>query len=205
MPFKLMAALGLAFFLCACAGSGPQPPGHVDAFTNLYKQNATTVPADVPVVVQQPVGVIFSDNFESWFKYVSDANAYWSKIVPASLTNTVVQADTHPAFISGRVLDVIKRRFPTAEVVKDFPQAVSSGKKAVILVDLRARPMQPYGDRTTRIGIDFYFFDARMTPVSKISGDGQRNVPFGGADGGVQVAVDGALQQIEARMNAVVR
>ena len=205
MPFKLMAALGLAFFLCACAGSGPQPPGHVDAFTNLYKQNAATVPADVPVVVQQPVGVIFSDNFESWFKYVSDANAYWGKIVPASLTNTVVQADTHPAFVSGRVLEVIKRRFPTAEVVKDFQQAVSSGKKAVILVDLRARPMQPYGDRTTRIGIDFYFFNAQMTPVSKISGDGQRNVPLGGVDGGVQVAVDGALQQIEARMNAVVR
>jgi hypothetical protein len=205
MPFKLMAVLGLAFLLGACAGSGPQPPVHVEAFTNLYKQSATTVPADVPVVVQQPVGVIFSDNFESWFKYVSDSNAYWGKIVPASLTNTVVQADTHPAFISGRVLEVIKRRFPTAEVVKDFPQAVSSGKKAVILVDLRARPMQPYGDRTTRIGIDFYFFNAQMTPVSKISGDGQRNVPMGGVDGGVQVAVDGALQQIEARMNAVVR
>lgn len=205
MPFKLMAVLGLAFFLGACAGSGPQPPGHVDAFTNLYKQSAATVPADVPVVVQQPVGVIFSDNFESWFKYVSDANAYWGKIVPASLTNTVAQADTHPAFISGRVLEVIKRRFPTAEVVKDFPQALSSGKKAVILVDLRARPMQPYGDRTTRIGIDLYFFNAQMTPVSKISGDGQRNVPMGGVDAGVQVAVDGALQQIETKMSAVVR
>jgi hypothetical protein len=39
--------------------------------------------------------------------------------------------------------------------------------------------LKPYSDHATRIGIDAYFFDAHMNPVSKMTGDGRRYVPIG--------------------------
>ena len=205
MHTRLMPLMGLALFLAGCASSGPQPPAHIDAFTGLYNRSADGIPSDRPVRVEAPAAIILSDNFENWFKYVEDSNAYWGKIVPASLTNTVVMADTHPLFISARVLETLKRRFPTAEVVNDFPQAVATGKKAVLLVDLRAKPLEPYGDRTTRIGFDVFFFDAAMNPVSRMSGDGALYRPIGALDAGIQSATDTALAQLETKFQALVR
>lgn len=200
---RLIGLFALSMILAAC--TGPQPPTYnTDAFKGIYNQNSAAVPADVPVTVQHPVGVILSDNFELYFSAVKAAEDYWGKVVPTSLTNTVVIADMDPTFLAGRVLADIKNRFPEAQEVKDFPSAVSLGKKAVVLVDVMPHAMEPYGDRTTKFDITYYFFDSSMNPVSKISGHGERYVPFGAADGGVQYSVDTALAQIDTKMAAVV-
>ena len=203
MTRRYLAALGLVLTLGAC--TGPPAPAHHDAFQGLYNASASTVPVGAPAAVQPPVGIIFSDNFENWFKFIQTSVAYWRGVVPASLTNTVAEADGDPNYLGGRTLEMLKRRFPGAEVVKDFQTAVRSGKKAVILMDVRARPMQPYGDRTTHMGIDAYFFDSNMNPTSKLSGDGSINVPIGGASAGFQVTIDQALRELEGKLNAMVR
>lgn len=203
MSRTLLATLGLVLTLGAC--TGPPPPAHHDAFQGIYNASAAAVPVGAPRQVAQPVGVIFNDNYEKWFKFIADSNAYWRSVVPANLTNTVVEADTNPNYLGGRTLEMLKRRFPSAEIVKDFEDATRKGKRSVILMDVRARPMQPYGDRTTYMGIDAYFFDSNMNPVSKLTGDGSHNVQMMAGHAGFQISIDQALQELEGKIAAAVR
>jgi hypothetical protein len=200
---RAIVGLILAATLAACAGP-PPPTYNSDAFKGIYNQNAASVAADVPVTVQHPVGVILSDNFEIWFKALKEANEYWGARVPASLTNTAVIADNDPTFLAGRVLGDLKQRFPEAQQIKDFPTAVASGKRAVVLVDITPQ----IGARTpvtNKFDITYYFFDAKMNPVSKLSGHGEHYAPFGAMTGGIQDCVDQALAQLDQKMAAVVR
>jgi hypothetical protein len=157
------------------------------------------------VAVQQPVAIIFSDNFEKWFGYVKASTEYWDSVIPSALRNNVAAADVDPNFVGGRVLEMLKRHFPRSEYVKDFQQAVASAKKSAIVADVLPQPMQPWKDHTTRFDITLYFFDASMNPVSRISGHGEAHIPVGRADPGVQESVDKALAQLETKMNQVVR
>jgi hypothetical protein len=201
---KKLAALISCSWVLVSHAAGPLEPTYGDAFKGLYNQSAAAVPVEAPVTVQPPLAILFSDNVELWFQYVKSANAYWATIVPSSLTNNVVLADTDPNFLGGRVLAMLKRHFPTGEYVKDFKEAVASGKTGAIVVDVLPKGMQPYGDRTTKFDITLYFFDANMSPVSRMSGHGERRVPFGAADAGVQVAVDGALQELDKKLDKLV-
>jgi hypothetical protein len=197
----ILAAAALA--LGACAGP-PAPAFNPDAFKGIYNQSSASVPADVPVTVQTPVGIIFSDNVETWFQYIKTTKEYWAERIPSSLTNNVVIADTDPNYFTGTVLAMLKRHFPNSEVVKGFQQAVSSGKKAVCLIDIQPKSMDPYGDRTTKIDVAAYFFDAKMNPVSRLSGHGEHYVPLGAGDGGVQISTDAAVSQIDQKLTALV-
>jgi hypothetical protein len=203
MTRKFLAAAGLVLTLGAC--TGPPPPKMVDAFTNVYKGNSAAVPENAPVTVQAPVGLIFSENVEAHIGAVKDANEYWGKVVPASLTNTVVIADTNPLYFSGRILELLKRRFPSAMPVHDFNEAVQQRKRAVILVDLRMKYMEPYGDRTQKMDIDLYFFDSAMNPVSRLNGHAEYAVPFASADVGMQRMTDRAIAELDGKMASLVR
>lgn len=201
---KALALAGLVLTLGAC--TGPPPPTYsADAFKGIYNRNSTSVPADAPVTVTAPVGVIFSENVETYIGYIKDSTAYWGNVVPASLTNTVAVADNDPIYFAGRTLAMLKNRFPSAQKVHDFSEAVSTGKKSVILIDMKLKPMQPYGDRTTRVEIDAYFFDSTMNPVSKLVGQGAWVVPFASLEMGVQKSIDQALAQINEKMAQYVR
>jgi hypothetical protein len=199
----LLLGIFLAVTLAACEGP-PPPTYNTDAFKGVYNQSAASVPADVPVTVQHPVGIILSDNFDIWFKTLKEANEYWSARVPASLTNTAVIADLDPTFLAGRVLQDLKTHFPEAQQIKDFPAAVSSGKKAVVLVDINPQ----IGTRTpvtNKFDITYYFFDAKMNPVSKLTGHGEHYAAFGAMTGGIQDCIDQALGQLDQKMKTAVR
>ena len=200
---RIVAPLGIVLTLAGC-GSGPPPPVYGDAFKGLYNRSAASVPADVSVTLQHPVGIILNDNVEVYFQWVKSQREYWAGVVPASLTNDIANADADPAFVSGRVLEMLKRHFPEAQAVKDFPAAVAAGKKAVVLVDILPRIMTP-GERTTKFDIVYYFFDSKMNPVSKMSGHGEQYRPFGAADGGIQYTVDPALAELDRKIASLLR
>jgi hypothetical protein len=201
---KLLACAVLLLSLDAC--TGPPPPKMVDAFKDVYtRSSAASVPADAPVAVQAPVGLMFSENVEAHIGAVKDSKEYWGKIVPASLTNTVVIADTDPLYVSAKILELLKRRFPTATPIQDFNEAVQQRKRAVILVDLRMKYMEPYGDRTQKMDIDLYFFDSAMNPVSKMNGHAEYKVPYASMDVGMQKMVNQAIGELDGKMNALVR
>ena len=50
-----------------------------------------------------------SDNVENYIGGIKDAGEYWSKVVPASLTNTVVIADVDPTYFSAQMLATLRR------------------------------------------------------------------------------------------------
>ena len=131
---KMLALAGLVLTLDAC--TGPPPTYSADAFKGIYNRNSNSVPTDAPVTVTAPVGVIFSENVETYIGYIKDSTAYWGSVVPASLTNTVAVADNDPIYFAGRTLAMLKNRFPSAQKVHDFGEAVSTGKKSVILIDM---------------------------------------------------------------------
>jgi hypothetical protein len=187
---KLLALFGLLLTLDAC--TGPPPPKMVDAFTDLYTASSSaSVPANAPVTVTPPVGLIFSEN--------------WGKVVPASLTNTVVMADTNPLYFSGKVLELLKRNFPSATPVHDFNEAVQKGMRSVILVDLRMKYAQPYGDRTSVMDIDLYFFNSAMKPVSKLNGRAQYTLGYPAMHAGMQQMTNEAIAQLDQKIAATVR
>lgn len=202
MMTRLGMAFGLALALAACAG--PPPPPQVDAFDGILNMSSAAVPADLPVTLGQPVALITSENVEHYIGHIKDSTEYWGKVIPSSLTNTVVIADTDPTYFSGQMLAMLKRHFPTLQHVHDFREAVATGRKGAILVDLKMKWMEPYGDRTNRIHIDAYFFDQGMNPVSKLSGEAEYRVPFASMDGGVQKITDAAIQQLDTKITALV-
>jgi hypothetical protein len=178
----------------------------VDAFTDLYTASSSaSVPANAPVTVTPPVGLIFSENVEAHIGAVKDANEYWGKVVPASLTNTVVMADTNPLYFSGKVLELLKRNFPSATPVHDFNEAVQKGMRSVILVDLRMKYAQPYGDRTSVMDIDLYFFNSAMKPVSKLNGRAQYTLGYPAMHAGMQQMTNEAIAQLDQKIAATVR
>ncbi|MBC9966269.1 hypothetical protein PQH03_15880 [Ralstonia insidiosa] len=191
--------------LGGCASSAPPPPPPVDAFSGILNMSSAAVPADAPVSLGQPVGFIISENVEHHIGFMKDTVAYWGKVIPSSLTNTAAIADSDPNYFSAHMLAMLKRHFPTLQYVHDFPEAVATGKKGVILIDMRMKWMEPYGDRTNRIHVDAYFFDRGMNPVSKLSGEAEYKVPFASMEGGVQRITDAAIQQIDAKITALVR
>jgi hypothetical protein len=67
------------------------------------------------------------------------------------------------------------------------------------------KPGEPYGDRTTRVDIDAYFFDAKMDPASKLRGHGETHVPYASMDGRIQQSIDAALAQLDGKIRATVR
>ena len=203
MVRKLAALLGLVLALDAC--TGPPAPPLVDAFHDIYNQSSATVPVDAPVTLGQPVGFITSENVERHIGHYRDSVEYWGKVIPTTLTNTVVIADTDPTYFSHQILAMLKRRFPTLQYVHDFREAVSSGKKGVVLVDLKIKWMEPYGDRRNIVDIDAYFFDAAMNPVSKMSGHAEYKVPYAQMDGKFQRTIDEAIAQLESKITANIR
>ena len=200
---KTIGGVLLAASLAACSGP-PLPTYNSNAFKGIYNQNAASVPVDAPVSVQHPVGIILSDNFEIWFKALKEANDYWGARVPASLTNTAVIADNDPAFLAGRVLQDLKGHFPEAQEIKDFQTAVATGKKAVVLVDIKPE----IGQRTpvtNKFDITYYFFDAKMNPVSKLTGHGEHYAAFASMTSGTQDCIEQALAQLDQKMRVAVR
>ena len=119
-------------------------------------------------------------------------------------TQTVAIADTDPHYFAGTVLAMVKRHFPEAQQMHDFREAVASGRKGVVLVDIQPKPMQPWVDHATRIDVDAYFFDAAMNPVSRFSGHGEHHVALGEASPGVQASIDAAVAQLDQKMTALV-
>lgn len=197
--------IGLFILCAALAGcvSAPPRPTYGDAFTGLYNQSAASVPADVPVRIQHPVGVILSDNVETYIDWMKRVDEAVHQAIPSSLINTVAEADANPNYISAQFLDMLKRHFPDAQVVRDFNGAVGSGKKAVVLLDLQPWIAGRSGETTT-VDATLYFFDAQMNPVSKMSGHGEAVTPFPATSSMVQPSTDAAVRQMDARITALV-
>ena len=77
--------------------------------------------------------------------------------------------------------------------------------RSVILVDLRMKYAQPYGDRTSVMDIDLYFFNSAMKPVSKLYGRAQFTLGYPAMHAGMQQMTNEAIAQLDQKISATVR
>ena len=109
-----------------------------------------------------------------------------------------------PTYFSAKLIQMLRRHWPNIQNMHDLREAKAAGMQGVIVVDLRWKYFEPYGDRTYKIDIDLYFFDASMTPVSKMNGHGEYTLPMITTDGRVQKTTDAALAQVDAKITTLV-
>ncbi|MBL8710003.1 MAG: hypothetical protein JNL25_12480 [Rhodospirillaceae bacterium] len=192
MRYLLVLFLGLSLSACV----NVPPPTYKEPFAGILNINAASVPTDQAVNVGLPMGVIFTDNVETYLKYSKEGQELIQSFGP--LTNSVAEADIEPTFVAGRVLSLLKSYYPDLELLPDFNQAVAKGKQSVCVIDIQMAAGAMSGD-TTRIDISTYFFDASMTPVSRISGHGSGVIPYPAFDPQIQASTDMAVGELKAK------
>ena len=190
--------LGFGLTLAGCATV--PPPTYKEPFSGILNMKAASVPADQPVNVAMPMGIIFTDNVEAYLKYSKEGQELIRSFGP--LTNTVADADIEPTFVAGRVLSLLKSYYPDLELLPDFNQAVAKGKQGVCVVDIQMVAGAMSGD-TTKIDISTYFFDANMAPVSRISSQGSGVIPYPAFDPQIQASTDAAIAQLKSKYNTL--
>ncbi len=190
-------ALGLCVLLSGC---GAPPPLYGDPFLHLVDQRSATVPIDQPVKVEQPLGLIFSDNVELYLKYTKQGEDQLRSFGP--LTNTVAAADIDPKFIAGRVLAMLKERYPDIELLHDFNEAIAKGKQSVCLVDIQVAIGRSSGGTTT-VDLSTFFFDDSMSPKSRLTGHGSGTIPYPAFDTQVQSSTEQALAELKGKLDTL--
>jgi hypothetical protein len=162
-----------ALILTGCdAFSPPPPPQYTDAFDGLLKQNSTTVPMDRPVVVQQPLGVTFSNNVEAYLQYTEVLRGRVQ-----GYGNIRAVKDLDPNFLASRVAALLKAKYANVEIIDDFNEGLRKGIKSFALIDTQPQ-IGWFSGQTTTMDISVYFLDGAAQPLSHISGRGSAALPY---------------------------
>lgn len=188
----------IAVIALSLGGCISPPPPYTDPFEGLLNQTSESVPVDAPVSVQQPIGLILSNNIESYFQNAKKDEALFKSFGP--LTNTVALADQDPKFVAGRMLSMLRAFYPDIEIIHDFNQA--KRKKAVCLIDIQTIVGRSSFQKTT-VDISAFFFDQNMKPVSRIVAHGEGTVPFPATDMRLQPSFDAAIQQLRQKFSTL--
>jgi len=196
---RMTAVLGLAIAMTACAPI--EPPRYVDPLAKLHNVPASSVPRDVPVKLQEPIGLVVSENGELFLDYAAAGEKGLRSMV---LVNETASKDLDPKYVINQVVGLLKRRYPRIELVDDLASARKTGKKGTILVDIQTAIGQ-YTGQTTTVQLTLILFDAVQTPISRVTGTGQGVLGYPAFDARVKQASDAALQQLDTKLAQVLR
>ncbi len=198
----VLCTLAFAVLLTGCAATNPPLPVYTDPFSNLVNQSSAGVPVDKPMTPELPIGLILSDNVETYVQYAKAGQEGMKSY--GALTNTVAVADIDPTFVANRVLVMLKNRYPDMVLVPDFNQAIAEGLRSVVLLDFRVGGPGTSGTTTT-VDVGLFFFDAGMIPRTHITGHGSAVVPYPAWDPQVQVATDQAMAELQPKFDAFIQ
>lgn len=193
----------LAFFtatLFAVTACAPiEPPKYVDPLARLYNAPASSVPADVPVKLQEPIGLVTSENGEQFFAYAEAGEEHLRKQV---IVNEVASKDLDPKYLVNEIVALLKKRYPHIELIDDLASARKTNKKGTVLVDIQTTIGQFTG-QTTTVQLTVIFFDASQKPVSRVVATGQGVLGYPAFDARVKEASNIALQQLDQKLTSV--
>lgn len=194
-----VAAAAMLHVLTAC--TPVEPPRYVDPLARLYNAPASSVPQDVPVKLQEPVGLVTSENGEAYLAYAAAGEEHLRKHI---LVNEIASKDLDPKFLANEIVAMLKRRFPGIELLDDLASARKAKKKGTILVDMQTTIGQ-YTGQTTTVQLTVILFDGAQKPVSRIVATGQGVLGYPAWDARVKEASTLALQQLDQKLSAVLR
>ena len=200
LPMVASLALIAVFALAGCdAFTPPPPPAYTDPFAGLLDKSSASAPSDRAVAVRQPLGVLFSNNVETYLEQTQKLD-----VVPQKYGNTKRVTDQDPKFVAARVLSIIRVRYPQLDSVDDFNQGIAKGDKSFALIDTQIRAGWFSGEKTT-VDINVFFFDGNAQPLSRISGHGTATVPYPNTSAGIEPATDAAIAEIQEKFASLLR
>ena len=120
------------------------------------------------------------------------------------IPNKMAEKDITPDLLVARVIALLKARQPDLELVDDLNAVRARGKKSAAVVDVRGVLGQRSGDRNL-IDLAVVFFDERLQPISRVTGQGVSVIPYPAFDPGVTQAATQALQQLDGKLDGVLR
>ena len=131
---KFVAVVVIAASLAGCN----YDPAYVDALHGLANVPSTSVPQDVPVIVEQPVALVPSENsamlLQSVKDYIDSTNGKLGK----ALMPDYEWADGDPQPMVDGAVNVLRRRYPKAELVDDLATAKKRGFRTTFVIDIQS-------------------------------------------------------------------
>jgi len=197
----LRVAGALAFPLVLAGCITPDPPKYDDALAGLSSSVAANAPVGARASVRGPAALVVSENTE---KMLESHETVEKGLRAQLLVNESAAQSRDPTHLVNKIVALVKTRVPNIELVDDLATASRRGKKSTIVVDLRSELGKLSGQRTN-VAVTLVFMDERQRPVSRITGQGSAVIPYPAFSFGFQEAADQALQDLAAKMDAVLR
>jgi hypothetical protein len=198
---RLLVILLLTAGLAGCL---PPPPLYKDPLAGIMPVSPAVFPIDAPVTVEQPAGLIVSDNTELYLQYYIASD----KAINGNFgsPDDDIHRDMNPKFVVDRITYLLRSRYPNIELIDDMNAADRLRKKTIFVVDVQATFKQIAG-QTTMFDFTVFAFDTQRRPVSKITGHGEAIVPLQtvAQNIGVQAAANQALQELDHKITASFR
>jgi len=187
--------------LAGC-GSFPPPVQYKDPLSGIMPVSTTAFTVDALVRVEQPAGLIVSDNTESYLQFEKGGDTAAHNYGP--MTNDVAVRDMNPKSFVDRIIYLLRSRYPNIELIDDMNAAARLGKKTVFVIDVQ--PVYGrYSGQTTKFDLAVFVFDSQRHPISKITGYGEAVIPYPATDFRVKESSSQALQELDRKMSQYLR
>jgi len=211
---RFALALSAALFVAACQDSGSfnnyqsapaaipresalpaidsTAPRYSDALSGLYRQPASSVPADIPVNYYAPGTRDGATRAVLTMALVPGANygrlrAYHAQIGKAAAAARPGQGDGIPEDLQIqpillRAVDIVKQRYPWLELMDDIATAQERHVSLTLVVDIRSRLGAKAGD-PTMVEVEVIVFNDKQQPVSRVQTRATTSAGGGGLNG----------------------
>lgn len=229
---RVALALSAALFATACQDGGgfnnyqPAPivprapslpainsaaPRYSDALSGLYRQPASSVPADVPVNYYAPgarsgatravltMALVPGANYGKLRAYHAQVGKDAAAAAPGQGDGIAEDLQIQPILL--RAVDIVKQRYPWLELMDDVATAQERNVSLTLVMDIRSRLGVKAGD-PTNVEIEVIVFNDKRQPVSRIVTSGSATAGAGGIYG-FRDAAGQALDALETKSKAL--
>jgi len=225
-------ALGAALLVAACDGGGfnnyqntpvapprapslpavnSAPPKYSDALSGLYRQPASTMPANVPVNYYAPgarsgaaravltMALVPGANYGKLRAYHAQVGKDAAAAVPGQGDGIAEDLQIQPILL--RAVDILKQRYPWLELMDDIATAQERNVSLTLVMDIRSRLGAKAGDPTT-VEVEVIVFNDKRQPISRVETSGSA-IAGGGGIYGFRGAAGQALDALDEKSKAL--
>jgi hypothetical protein len=228
--YRLALALSAMLLVTACEGGytnyqttpvAPRAPSlpaidstaprYSDALSGLYRQPASSVPADVPVNYYAPaarsgaaravltMALVPGANYSKLRTYHAQVGKAAVAAAPGQGGGIAEDLQIQPVLL--RAVDIVKQRYPWLELMDDVATARERNVSLTLVMDIRSKLGAKAGDPTD-VAIEIIVFNEKQQPISRIETSGSATAGGGGIYG-FSIAADQALDALDAKSKAL--
>lgn len=197
---RFIPILAATLCLAGCLAPAPQ---YKDPLSGIAPISASVVPLNATIKVEEPIGLIVSDNTKSYIEYQKSNTQVFQQFNANGNYNDVMR-DLDPKTLVDNVVALLRKRYPKITLVDDMNAAAHAGMKTTFVIDVQA-VMGSHSGATTTVDLTLLAFDQQARPASKILGHGEYVIPFMADSLHFHEAAVQALQQLDQNMTLYFR